>query len=116
MPRYTIGETPFSIVYGAKAVLPAKIRIEIVWVSTYIPKKNESARAKELDLVKEKRMQAFYWMEHYRTQVSRAYNKWVIPRSFQIEDLILWRVMPEGSRGKLGPKWEKSFHIVHWRD
>lgn len=51
-------------------------------------------------------MQVFYRMEQYWTQVQRAYNKHMVPQSFQVGDLVLRRVYPEDSQGKLG-----HFHV-----
>lgn len=44
-------ETPFSMVYGAKVILPVEIGIETAWISAYTPEDNASAQAEELDLV-----------------------------------------------------------------
>lgn len=63
------GETPFSMVYRSEVILPPEIGIETTRVSIYNPKDNIPAWVEELDLVEERRMQAFYWMERYRTQV-----------------------------------------------
>lgn len=60
-------EMSFSMVYGVKAVLPTKIGVEIARVFAYTPEENAVTRVEELDLVEEKRMQAFYKMERYWT-------------------------------------------------
>lgn len=91
-PRRAIIETLFSIVYGTEAILPIEIRVEIARVPTYTPKGSAATRVEELDLVKDKKMWAFYQMERSQTQVIHAYNKRIAPRSFQVVDLVLQRV------------------------
>lgn len=110
-PRRATDATPFSIVYGIEAVLPVKIGIESARIATYSPDDNEIVWHAELDLIKEKRMQAFYQPKRCHSQVAHAYNQRVVPRSFQVGDLVMRKVLPEGSRGKLGPKWEGPFHV-----
>lgn len=84
-------EMSFDMVYGPEAVLPTEIGVETIQIFA-------TAWVKELNLVEERRMRTFYRMERYRTQISHAYNKWVVPRSFQMGDLMLRRVYLEGSR------------------
>lgn len=59
-PRQATGEMLFSMVYGGEAILPPEIGIDITQVSTYTPKNNAATWVKELDLVEEKRLWAFY--------------------------------------------------------
>lgn len=97
--------------YGAVAVLPVEIGMESARIAAYSPTDNMVMRHMELDLIEEKRMQVTYQAERYRSQVARAYNKRVVPNSFQVGDLVLRKVLPNDSRGKLGPKWEGPFHL-----
>lgn len=50
----TTGETLFSMVYGAEAVLPAKISVEMALIQAYTATDNEVVRVEELDLMEER--------------------------------------------------------------
>lgn len=63
MPRRAIRETLFNMVYGVKVVLQAEIEVETARVLAYTPKGSAVARVEELNLMKKKRIQAFYRME-----------------------------------------------------
>ncbi|KAL0454586.1 UNVERIFIED_CONTAM: hypothetical protein Slati_0797800 [Sesamum latifolium] len=54
-PRSSTGETPFCLVYGSEAIIPAEIGEETQRVTQYDPKENQEARAFDLAVVEEKR-------------------------------------------------------------
>ncbi|XP_073056931.1 uncharacterized protein [Primulina eburnea] len=110
-PRIPTQETPFSLVYGSEAVLPVEIGKTSPRVESD-PRNNDESRARELDLVEEKRDRAFIRKEAYRGRVMRAYNKRVRVRDFQIGDLVMKKVNPAGEVGKLEAKWEGSYKII----
>ncbi|XP_073024348.1 uncharacterized protein [Primulina eburnea] len=62
-PRVPTQETPFNLLYGSEEVLPVEIGQTSSRVESY-PDNNDQSRAMELDLVEEKRDQAFIRMEH----------------------------------------------------
>lgn len=72
------GETPFSIVYGTKAVIPAEVTFPSAWVQSYDPDHNDAQRRVELDLVEKRRERARVWIEAYRRRVQHAFNKRVV--------------------------------------
>lgn len=59
-----------------------------------------------MDMIEEKRENAFVQMEAYRGRMVRAYNKNVRVRGFQVGDLVLKKDQPAGEVGKLEPKWK----------
>lgn len=73
-PWTTTEETPFSMVYGLEAVLPEKISVELAWIAAYTSIDNEFSQVDELHLIEERRAQAFYRMEQYKSWVCRVYN------------------------------------------
>ncbi|XP_073024344.1 uncharacterized protein [Primulina eburnea] len=99
-PRAPTQETPFNFVYGSEAVLPVEIGQTSSQVESYLDD-NYQSRAIELDLIEEKRDRAFMWMEAYRSQVMKSYNKKVRIRDFQVGDLVMKKVNPAGDVGKL---------------
>ncbi|XP_073024177.1 uncharacterized protein [Primulina eburnea] len=110
-PRIPTQETPFSLVYGSEAVLPVEIGETSPRVESY-PHDNDESRARELDIVEEKRDRAFIRMEAYRGRVMKSYNKKVRIRDFQIGDLVIKKVNPAGEVGKLEVKWEGPYKIT----
>ncbi|XP_073049605.1 uncharacterized protein [Primulina eburnea] len=110
-PRTATGETPFSLVYGSEAVLPAEIGQTSTRVHTY-PEDNDNARASELDLIEERRERAAIKMEAYRRRVMKAYNQRVRHREFQIGDMVLKKPNPAGDVGKLDARWEGPYKVV----
>ena len=60
----------------------------------------------QLDLVDEVQATAEQRLVQYQNLMSKHYNSNVRHRDFQVEDLVLWRVMgatKDPSQGKLGP-------------
>ncbi|XP_075492465.1 uncharacterized protein LOC142530517 [Primulina tabacum] len=89
-PREGTKETPFSLVYGNEAVLPAEIGLESARVMFY-DEDNGARRATDLDLLEEKREVASIHMEAYKNRIAQSYNRRVIQRNFQVGDLVLRR-------------------------
>lgn len=110
-PRTSTGETPFSMVYGSEAVLPAEIGEESARVCGY-DEENEEHRAQDLDLLEERREKALVRMEAYRGRMVRAYNKRVQLRGFQVGDLVIKKAQLAGEVGKLEPRWEGPFKVI----
>lgn len=73
-----MGETPFSLAYGAKAVLPVEINYPTARVITFEDEKNAETMACELDLLEEKRTEAQVHLAAYQNRAARYYNKKVV--------------------------------------
>ena len=54
-PRRLTRETPFSMTYGANAVIPIETSFPTLRTSTFTPSNNDELLGKSLDLIKEKR-------------------------------------------------------------
>ena len=52
-PRRSTRETPFSMTYGAEAVIPLETRFPTLRMSSFTPGKNDGLLEKSLDLIKE---------------------------------------------------------------
>ena len=57
-PRRSTGETPFSMTYGAEAVIPLESGFPTTRTSSFNPKDNNENLARGLDLIDEKRENA----------------------------------------------------------
>ena len=57
-PHSSTGETPFSMTYGAEAVIPLETSFPTSRTSSFNPRDNDEQLTKSLDLIKEKRENA----------------------------------------------------------
>ena len=62
---WSTGETPFSMTYGAEAVLPIENSFPTLKSSTFTPKNNDELLGRSLNLVEEKREKAMIHMACY---------------------------------------------------
>ncbi|XP_070008460.1 uncharacterized protein [Nicotiana sylvestris] len=114
--RTSVGATPYLLVYGTEAVIPAEVEIPSLriiveakiedsdWVKTHL---------EQLTLIDEKRMAAVCHGMLYQQRMARAYNKKVRPRNFEVGKLILRRILPhhEEAKGKFAPNWKGPYII-----
>ena len=54
-PRWSIGETPFAMTYGAAAVIPVKANFPTLRTSSFTLSSNDELLGKSLDLVDERK-------------------------------------------------------------
>ncbi|KAL0303418.1 UNVERIFIED_CONTAM: hypothetical protein Sradi_6209900 [Sesamum radiatum] len=90
-PKGSIGESPFSLVYGTKAIIPAELGIPSHRIMNFSEERNENLLRENLDLIEELREKAFLRMQRYKNIMINSYNKRVRTRSFQVGDLVLRR-------------------------
>ena len=64
-PRRSTGEIPFSMTYGAKAVILLESGFSTMRTSSFNPKDNDEHLARGLDLIDEKRKNAMVQLAHY---------------------------------------------------
>ncbi|KAL2238352.1 UNVERIFIED_CONTAM: Transposon Ty3-G Gag-Pol polyprotein [Sesamum indicum] len=114
-PRSSTGETPFCMVYGSEAVIPAEIGEETQRIAQYDPGENDQARVFDLITLEERRDAAYAKILHHKTLMMRQYNKKLRPRELQIGDLVLKKVEVSKHVGKLDPEWEGPFKVIEIR-
>ncbi|KAG7600736.1 Ribonuclease H-like superfamily [Arabidopsis suecica] len=116
-PRRGIGETPFSLVYGMEAVIPAEI---------YVPSprrienpRNEAANSElmvdVIYTIEERRDQSLIRMQNYQNAAARYYNSNVRNLYFDVGNLVLRKVQQnttEDGAGKLSINWEGPYRIT----
>ena len=90
--RTTIGQTPFSLVYGCEVVLP--IETEIKSLRVVMEAKNpESEWARNiydhLVSLDEKRMDTLFHTQIYQRRIARAFNKKVKLGKIKASDMVL---------------------------
>jgi hypothetical protein len=110
-PSKATGQTPFFLVYGSEAILPA----DIMWKSPRVEMYNEGeaneARQLELDSVEEARCTALVQSARYVQGIRRYHDRNMKERSFGIVDLVLRRIQDEFGLHKLNSRWEGPFIV-----
>ncbi|XP_026410377.1 protein NYNRIN-like [Papaver somniferum] len=118
--RAAPGVSPYSLVYGADAILPAEIQIPsariaaasgVQWNET----EASSSRIEKLYTLDSRRIKAEEHAQAYGRRISRAYDKVVKPRVFQIGDLVLKtakHIQQDMSAPKFSTKWEGPYLIT----
>ncbi|XP_070005790.1 uncharacterized protein [Nicotiana sylvestris] len=112
----SIGATPYLLVYGTEAVIPAKVEIpslRIIVEAEIEDSEWVKTRLEQLTLTDEKRMAAIFHGQLYQQRIARAYNKKVRPRNFEVGQLVLRRILPhhKEAKGKFAPNW-KGLYII----
>ena len=64
-PRRSTGETPFSLTYGAEAIIPLETRFPTIRTSSFTPNSNDGLLEKSLDLIGERRENATVQLAYY---------------------------------------------------
>ncbi|GAA0161091.1 hypothetical protein LIER_39162 [Lithospermum erythrorhizon] len=84
-PSHATGETPFNMVYGLEAVLPAEAGLP-----TYIN-----------------------WGSKYKHLMARTYNQRMSNKQFKVGYLVLrlYSITHPKDRDKMSPKWEGPYRI-----
>uniref|UniRef100_A0A2N9F3B0 Uncharacterized protein n=1 Tax=Fagus sylvatica TaxID=28930 RepID=A0A2N9F3B0_FAGSY len=113
--RRSTGETPFALAYGVEAVIPLEVGLPTTRTTEYDVEENESSLRMDLNLVEERRDMATIKLASYQHQMKRGYDKNIRPRSFQVGDLVLRKVVANTRNpndGKLGPNWEGPYRVT----
>ncbi|KAI3470611.1 hypothetical protein Pfo_027274 [Paulownia fortunei] len=110
--------TPYALVYGAEIIVPLEQQIpslRIVMQEGPIEEENARVQLEELDALDEKRLEAQQRLECYQPCLSRAFNKKVRSRSFQVGDLMLAMRRPiittHRTGNKLTSKWDGPYVV-----
>ena len=114
-PRRSPGKIPFSMTYGAEAVIPLETGFPTLRTSTFTSDGNDELLKKSLDLIEERRKNAMVQLTYYQHKLKQGYDTNVKLRSLTPEDLVLRKVLGTTKNpawGKLGPNWEGSYRIT----
>ena len=68
-PRRSTRETPFSMTYGAKAVIPLETGFLILRTSSFTPSSNDQLLEKSLDLIEERRENVMVQLAYYQPKL-----------------------------------------------
>ena len=115
--RTPTGETPFSLTYGTRVVIPVEVGITSLRWEAFHEGSNDDQLRVNLDCLDESRDRASYKMAKYQQKMSQYYNRRVKLRWLNIRDLVLCKVTPATknlTQGKLAPTWEGPYRVTHY--
>ncbi|GKU90818.1 hypothetical protein SLEP1_g4769 [Rubroshorea leprosula] len=114
-PSSATGETPFSLAYGAEAVIPVEVGLPSDRAGRHDDLNNEQLLRENLDFVEEVREMSRIRNVAHQNRVAKFYNKRVRARQFQVGDLVLRKAGLTNTHsymGKLAPNWEGPYMVV----
>ncbi|KAL0416056.1 UNVERIFIED_CONTAM: hypothetical protein Slati_3437500 [Sesamum latifolium] len=82
-PRGPTGESPFALVYGMEAIIPAELGVPSNRVMHFSEDHNNELLKENLDLVEELREKAFIRVQRYKSIMINAYNRRIKARIFK---------------------------------
>ncbi|XP_071695152.1 uncharacterized protein [Rutidosis leptorrhynchoides] len=114
MPKWSTGETPFSLVYGTEAVIQAEIHVPTQRILAFDTENNSSILRENLNLLEERRIMAAIRQADAKQKMAKYYKKRVRYVQFKEGDLVLRdnEASRQEKQGKLGPHWEGPYKVV----
>ena len=114
--RTSVGATPYSLVYGTEAVIPAEIEIPSLRIVVEAEINDDEwikTRLEKFSLIDEKRLTSVCHGQLYQKRMAWAYNKKVRPRHFEEGQLVLRGILPHHAetKGKFSPNWRGPFVV-----
>ncbi|KAG7564279.1 Ribonuclease H domain [Arabidopsis suecica] len=116
-PRRATGETPFLLVYGMEAVVPAELNVPGLRRGEAPLNEELNSKLLEdvLDTIDERRDQSLIRLQNYQQLSARYYNSKLKNRPLNVGDFVLRRVFDntkEEGAGKLGINWEGPYQVT----
>ncbi|XP_071704666.1 uncharacterized protein [Rutidosis leptorrhynchoides] len=107
-------ETPFSLVYGSEAMIPAKISVPTHRLSSFDENCNEESLRENLNLIEERRLISAIREINNKQQIAKYYNKRVPSLVFNIGEWVLRNndAFHAENTGKLEPNWEGLYQVI----
>ena len=102
-PRRSTEETPFSMTYGAEAVIPLETSFTTSRTNSLNSRDNDEQMTKSLDLIEEKREKAMVQLAYYQQKLKQGYDANVKLRPLTPDDLVLHKVVDAAKN----PTWGK---------
>ncbi|GKE59861.1 reverse transcriptase domain-containing protein, partial [Tanacetum coccineum] len=114
MIKSSNGDTPFSLTYGTKAVIPAEISMPTLRTAEIDMVQNHEALEINLDLLEERREQVAIRKARSKGKMEKYYNSKVHNTSFKPSDLVYRNNDANHTKDskKLSPKWEGPYEVM----
>ena len=112
--KVSTGDTPFSLVYGTEAVIPAEIGMPTIRTAEVNVATNDDERRINLDLLEERRERAAICEAKAKSKIKGYYDAKVRGVSFRPGDFMYHanEASHAEDAGKLGPKWEGPYEVT----
>ncbi|KAK4727433.1 hypothetical protein R3W88_032350 [Solanum pinnatisectum] len=106
--RTSVGATPYLLVYGTEAVIPAEVEIPLLRIIQEAELNDVDWIHKQIDqftLIDEKRMVVVCHGQLYQLRMIHVFHKKVRARMFEVGQLVLKRIFPHHNeyKGKFAP-------------
>ncbi|GJU24616.1 reverse transcriptase domain-containing protein [Tanacetum coccineum] len=107
-------DTPFSLTYGTKSVIPAEIGMPTYRTAVVDFMHNDEELRLNLDLLEERRERATIREAKAKLNMKKYYNARVRGVTFRLGDLVYRSndAIHAVDGGKLGPKWEGPYEVM----
>jgi hypothetical protein len=112
-PTKATGPSPYFLVYGSEAILPADVIWESPAVEQYDEGISEDSRRVDINGLEEARCAALVQSARYLEVIRRYHDRNVKERSFNVGDLVLHRIQNTEGLHKLSSPWEGPFTIAN---
>jgi hypothetical protein len=86
------GQSPFFLVYGSEAILPADVMWDSLAVEQYDEGISEDSRRVDIDGLEEARCAALVQSARYLESIRRYHDRNVKEHSFNVGDIVLRRI------------------------
>jgi hypothetical protein len=111
-PSKPTGQSPYFLVYGSEAIIPADIMWDSPAVEQYDEGISEDSRRVDIDGLEEARCAALVQSARYLEGIQRYHDRNDKERSFNIGDLVLRRSQNMEGLHNLNSPWEGPFTVA----
>jgi hypothetical protein len=111
-PSKLMGQSPYFLVYGSEAILPADVMWDSPAVEQYDEGISEDSRRVDIDGLEEARCAALVQSARYLKGILRYHDRNVKERTFNVGDLVLRRIQNTEGLHKLSSLWEGPFTVA----
>jgi hypothetical protein len=111
-PSKPTGQSPYFLVHGSEAILPADVIWDSPVVEHYDEGISEDSRRFDIDGLEEARCTALVQSARYLEGIRRYHDRNVKERSFNVGDLVLRRIQNTEGLHKLSSPWEGPFTVA----
>jgi hypothetical protein len=111
-PSKPTGQSPYFLVYGSEAILPADIMWDSPTVEQYDEGISEDSRRVDIDGLEEAHCAALVQSARYLEGIRRYHDRNIKERSFNVGDLVLHRIQNTEGLHKFSSSWEGPFTVA----
>jgi hypothetical protein len=111
-PSKPMGQSPYFLVYGSEAILPADVMWDSPTVEQYDEGISKDSRRVDIDGLEEARCAALVQSAMYLKGIRRYHDCNIKERFFNVGDLVLRRIHNTEGLHKLSSPWEGPFTIA----